>query len=205
MNLKETYNKIAKDWYNEVRASHWWEDGLSTFASFFNQNDTILDIGCGPGISAKYFIEKGLNVVGIDFSEKMIEIAKSKVPQGTFFVMDLKNINTIQNVFDGIYLQNVLLHIPKKEVGAVLKEIVKKLKNGGCVYISVKEKTPNGPEEYVKVDNDYGYKVERFFSCFTKEEIKQYLNDLQLEILFFNIVQAGQTRWIQVIGKKTTS
>ena len=202
MNLRETYNKIAEDWYNEVNANHWWENGLNKFASFFKKNDSILDVGCGPGITAKYFIKNNLNVFGIDFSEKMIEIAKRKVPRGKFSVMDLNDINEINDLFDGIYLQNVLLHIPKKEAEEKLKNIVKLLKKEGYIYISVKEKTPDGPEEYVKVDNDYGYRVERFFSCFTKEEIKKYLHNLSFEILFLNIVQTGKNRWIQFIAKK---
>jgi len=203
MDLKDTYNKIARDWFNEVNASHWWEEGLAQFVSFLKPGDTVLDAGCGPGITAKYFIKNNIKVLGIDFSEKMIEIAKKEVPQGNFLVMDIKEVGKLQDRFDGIYVQNILLHIPKKEVGGVLENMVKLLKAGGVIYISVKEKAPDGPEEFIKVDNDYGYKIERFFSCFTQEEIKQYVKNLNLEIVFFNIVEAGKTRWIQVIGKKS--
>jgi len=78
MNLKDTYNKIAQDWYQEVVTHNWAENGMKHFMDYLNRGDLILDVGCGPGISAKTFIENGFRVVGIDFSEKMIEIAKEK-------------------------------------------------------------------------------------------------------------------------------
>ena len=40
---------------------------------------TILDLGCGFGEHCKGFIEKGAaKVVGIDISEKMLEVAKAE-------------------------------------------------------------------------------------------------------------------------------
>ena len=124
MNLKETYNKIAEDWYREVSGHDWWEPGLYTFISLFHENESILDVGCGPGITATYFIKSNLNVLGIDFSEGMIEIAKREVPEGKFLVMDLHEIDKIHESFDGICLQNVLLHLPKNQVENTLKNIV---------------------------------------------------------------------------------
>lgn len=202
MNLKATYNKIAKDWYNEINANHWWEKGLHAFVGFLRKGDSVLDVGCGPGITAKYFIKHGLDVLGIDFSEKMIEIAKKEAPQGKFLIMDLGGVGNMGGVFDGIYLQNVLIHIPKKEIEHVLKNVAALLKKSGYMYICVKEKPEGSPEEYIKIDNDYGYTIKRFFSLFTKEEMKQYLDDLDFKMVYLNIVQAGKTHWIQVIGQK---
>jgi 2-polyprenyl-3-methyl-5-hydroxy-6-metoxy-1,4-benzoquinol methylase len=202
MNLKETYNKIARDWHDEVKVSHWWENGLARFMSLVKKNVTIFDVGCGPGITAKTFIENGFNVVGIDFSEKMIEIAKEKVPEGKFLVMDVEIIDKIPDLFDAIYLQNVLLHIPKKSVEITLKKISEKLQKGGYMYISVGEKKLDGPDEEVRVDHDYGYQVERFFSYFTQEEIKAYCANADLDIVFFEVVPMRNKRWIQAIVQK---
>ena len=202
MSLKETYNKIAHDWYNEVVKDHWWENGLNKFVSLLKKGDKILDVGCGPGITAKFFCAHGFKVLGIDFSEKMIKIAKKEVPSGNFLVMDLNDIGSLKDNFDGIYMQNVLLHIPKKGLTDVLSKIMGLLKKEGCFYISVKEKKADDPDEYTKIDNDYGYRVERFFSLFTADEIKKQIHDINLEILDFNIVKAGKTNWFQIIGKK---
>lgn len=202
MNLKDTYNKIAEDWYHEVLVYKWWEAVTKKFMSFLKKGDSILDIGCGPGITSNLFIENGFKVLGIDFSEKMIEIAKNKVPEGSFLTLDLKDINKLKDSFDAIYMKAVLLHIPKRDVGEKLENVAKLLKKGGYLYIAVKEKRPNGVEEEIKVDNDYGYKVEIFFSYFTQEEIKLYLERLNFKVVFFEITNYVSTKWIQVIGKK---
>lgn len=38
----------------------------------------ILDIGCGTGCALKYFKEKNLSPIGIDISEKMINLCHKK-------------------------------------------------------------------------------------------------------------------------------
>ena len=149
-------------------------------------------------------MNKGLRVVGIDLSEKMIEIAKREVPTGTFSVLDLADINTLKYEFDGIFMQAVLLHIPKKEIAADLKKISKKLKNGGYLYVAVKGMRPGGLEEEVKIENDYGYNYQRFFSYFTSEEIENHFRHCGLKIIFSEVDTCGKTNWIQIIGKKVS-
>ncbi len=85
----------------------------------------ILDVGCGAGTKSKYLTDKGLKVVGIDFSDKMIEIAKKQVPSATFLTLDLREVETLEQMFDAIFMQAVLLHIPKNEAEKVIRKIVK--------------------------------------------------------------------------------
>lgn len=46
------------------------------FVSLLPKNATILDAGCGPGRDCEYFVKKGLKVVGVDLSDKLLDIAK---------------------------------------------------------------------------------------------------------------------------------
>jgi len=89
MNLKETYDKIAEDWHSDHKKDDWWIEETDKFISYLSKGDLVLDVGCAGGIKSKYLMQKGLNVVGIDFSEKMIEIAKREFPNGEFLVKDL--------------------------------------------------------------------------------------------------------------------
>lgn len=202
MDLKETYNRIAGDWHRDHRQDDWWIEGTNKFISFLQKGDLVLDVGCGAGIKSKYLTEKGLRVVGIDFSKKMIEIAKREAPSGTFVVLDLKKADKLEYLFDGIFMQAVLLHIPKQEVAGRLKEVAERLKKGGYLYVAVKEKKPQGIEEETKIENDYGYSYERFFSYFTVDEIESYLRSVGLEIVFSAVDFFRNTSWIQVIGRK---
>src|SRR3989344_6053984 len=199
MDLRGTYNHIAEDWFGDHQKDVWSFEGAGKFASYLNPGSWILDIGCGCGLKSKYLINKGMKVVGIDFSEKMIEIAKKEVPEGEFEVMDLRNVSKLERVFDGIFLQAVLLHIPKNEVSRVLIGLLDKLKSGGYVYVAVKEKKPGGADEEIKKEQDYGYSYERFFSYFTLAEVKKYLENIGIEIIHESITPFGNTRWIQVM------
>jgi len=205
MDLKSTYNKIAKDWFKDHRDDDlWWVEGGDKFCSPLNNKGLVLDIGCGAGMKTKYLIENGFKVIGIDFSEKMIEIAKREEPQGIFFVMDAKDLSGLKENFDGIFAQAVLLHFPRKEAKSVLENWIKKIKKNGYLYITTKEIGPGQKAEMILEENDYGYKYERFFSFFTLEEIKNYLVELNMEICWEKRIPSGSHwgPWIQVIDKK---
>ena len=47
--------------------------------TFINKDDTILDIGMGTGTFAILCAKKGAKVTGIDFSVKMLEVAKKNI------------------------------------------------------------------------------------------------------------------------------
>src|SRR5687767_4129226 len=147
MDIKETYNKIAEEWHKDHQTDDWWRNGTDKFISFLKTEDLVLDVGCGGGTKSKYLINKGLKIVGIDIAEKMVEIAKREVPEGKFIAMDLSRVETLEEMFDGIFMQAVLLHIPKKYAQEILGKMVNKLKSSGYLYIAVKEKVPNGVEE----------------------------------------------------------
>lgn len=202
MNLKDTYNKIAKDWHNDHKLDDWWTNGTDKFISFLKKNDLVLDVGCGAGTKSRYLINRKLRVLGIDLSEEMIKIARKEVSLGQFIAMDLDDIEKLEESFDGIFVQAVLLHIPKKDIAEKLKKVAKKLKKGGYLYIAVKERRNDGPEEEMKTENDYGYTYKRFFSYFSKDEVIEYIKELGFEIVYESITSAGNTNWIQAIGKR---
>ena len=133
MDLKSTYNKIAGDWEREHKQDAWWQEGVNKWVSFLNHGDRVLDIGCGSGTKALYLIQKGLRVVGVDFSEKMIELAKKKVPDGEFLALDLKDLNQVEKNFDCVFAQAVLLHFPKQAIPTILQLLKSKIKNGGYI------------------------------------------------------------------------
>ena len=143
-----------------------------------------------------------MDVVGIDFSGKMIEIAKREVPDGTFIVKDLADVETLDYMLDGIFMQAVLLHIPKAKAKEAIQRMANKLKKGGYLYVAVKARKPGGAEEELCVEEDHGYRYERFFSFFSLEEIKQHIEESGLNVVYETATHSGRTDWIQVIAQK---
>ncbi|MBI4114681.1 MAG: class I SAM-dependent methyltransferase [Candidatus Niyogibacteria bacterium] len=200
--MRDAYNRIAEDWHIDHKPDTWWINGTDAFISFLQPGALVLDVGCGGGVKAQYLAKKGFKVFGIDFSAGMIEIARREVPEAEFAVMDMKDLSSIRREFDGVFAQASLLHIPKKEVHLVFREFLSHLKPNGYLYVAVKEKKDNAPDEEEKQENDYGYEYKRFFSFYTIDELKQYFLDAGLAIVYEGVVPSGKTRWLSVIGRK---
>ena len=200
--LKSTYNRIAEDWFKDHQEDTWWVSGTDKFISFLGPGDLVLDVGCGAGVKSKYLANKGLKVIGIDLSDKMIEIARKEVPDAKFLVADINEPLQMDEKFDGIFAQAVLLHISKKDIKTVIHNLINQLKPKGYFYIAVKGLKKGQPEEEIIKENDYGYEYKRFFSLYTQEELVGYLTELGMAIVYNEIVLTGDTEWIQVIAQK---
>lgn len=202
--LKDTYNKIAEDWYKDHQIDTWWQEGTDTFLAELPAGASVLDVGCGAGVKTRYLASKGFKTTGTDFSEKMIEIAKHESPEIPFEVVDVYKIDQYPKTFDGVFAQAVLLHIPKKDILDVLAKLKGRLSPGGLLYVAVKGVRDDGVEELVKKETDYGYEYERFFSFFTLPELEKYLTDLDMEIVWKTTTTSGRADWLQIVGKKAS-
>ncbi len=201
--LKDTYNKIARDWHTDHQKDSWWIDGTNKFVDLLKKGGVVLDVGCAGGYKSRFFLGKGFEVVGIDFSQKLIEIANQEIPQADFRVLDMRKVGTMSEEFDGIFASATLLHIPKNEIPYVLKGFVNRLAKGGCLYVAVKENRSGSPDEEIKQEDDYGYKYERFFSYFSADELHNYLKDAGLEIVYESKTLAAKTYWLEIVGRKS--
>ena len=59
---------------------------LKIIAQCADSSRIVVDLGCGSGIWARFLADAGYQVLGIDISAAMIEMARQCVPQGTFHV-----------------------------------------------------------------------------------------------------------------------
>ena len=132
---KEDYNKIAKD-YSKKRK--FLTEDLKFLAKKAKEGERILDLGCGDGRFFKLLKERKIDYYGIDLSEKMIELAKKKFPQGKFFLFDGKKIPFPNDFFDRVFCLAVFHHIPSKKFREdFLLEIKRVLKKGGVLHLTV--------------------------------------------------------------------
>ena len=204
MNLKDTYNKIAKDWWNDHREDGWWKPSVDAFAKLFKKGDTILDVGCGPGITSRYLISKGLDVTGVDFSEEFISIAKKENREAEFRIVDLQRPEQLESlpIVRGVLAKAVFLHLSKSNVLGTMKDLCAHLVSGGYFYVAVKEKKPDGKEEELLKESDYGYEYERYFSFYTLPEVEELFSECGLTIVHKEVSALHKTNWVIVIGRK---
>ena len=93
----------------------------------------FLDIGIGYGFWAKYLENAGYNTLGIDFSEEVVEYAKSQLNLEAQH-LDFESFETDEK-FSAIFMFDVLEHF--KEPDQMLLKAKSMLMNGGVIYIQV--------------------------------------------------------------------
>lgn len=79
----------------------------------------VLDIGCGPGEPiARYLLETGCAVTGVDAAPEMIDIAKSTFPDATWLVSDMRKLD-LNATFDGLLAWNSFFHLSPQDQRAM--------------------------------------------------------------------------------------
>ncbi|MBI2410078.1 class I SAM-dependent methyltransferase [Candidatus Kaiserbacteria bacterium] len=200
--LQATYDRIAADWLTDHNIDDWWIEGTERFLALLPGKKTILDAGCGAGVKSKYMSERGYSVLGVDFSEGQLRLARAAASSATFRLLALEELDTLPETFDGIFAQASLLHIRKANLPSIIAKMNTRLNDSGLLYVSVKEIKAGQPEEEVKKENKYGYDFERFFSYYTMEELESYITQAGLHIDWSGRKVSGSTVWLQIIGRK---
>ncbi|MDP4146874.1 MAG: class I SAM-dependent methyltransferase [Bacillota bacterium] len=111
---------------------------FEAFEKVVKKDALILDVGCGYGRTLEKLYQYGYhNLIGIDFSEKMIERGRNQYPYLDLRIKNKKTIEIEDNSCDAVILFAVLTCIiDDKEQLELLKEIERVLKPNGVVYIN---------------------------------------------------------------------
>jgi len=76
---------------------------------------SVLDVACGPGYVSDAIRKLGAIPMGIDFSEKMVAIAKKMFPGIRFAQGDAQNLSCDDSSFDRVLINFGLLHLSRPE------------------------------------------------------------------------------------------
>lgn len=100
----------------------------------------FLDVCTGPGMLAHEAAKIGADVLGVDFSEEALTIARRNVPDASFHQGDAQDLPFEENSFDSVACGFGIIHVPDPQ--KALQEMYRVLKPGGRVTVSVWE-APN--------------------------------------------------------------
>jgi len=92
----------------------------------------ILEIGCGSGNLAPFFLKAGYDYIGLDLFNEMIKIAKEVAPKAKFVQGDMRNFKT-KGKFDAILItgRSFTYMTKNEDVMNTLKSIRKHLNKDG--------------------------------------------------------------------------
>lgn len=105
------------------------------------KNNRVLDAGCGPGTLTLELAANAREVIGVDWSHQMVEMARSRVTE-----CSISNVTIIQGntsnlsvhklgQFDSIWCINVL--VDHSDYAGTIKQLARLLRPGGSVLIVI--------------------------------------------------------------------
>jgi SAM-dependent methyltransferase len=108
----DLYQRKARDWAeSRARGNLFERPWLDRFRALLSPAAPILDLGCGSGEPmARYLIELGHPVVGVDSSEAMIEFCRSRFPEQEWIVADMREL-ALRRQFSGILAWDSFFHL----------------------------------------------------------------------------------------------
>lgn len=217
---KIDYNLISED-FSRKREKPWPEMKFLV-DKFVLPEEKILDLGCGNGRLIEFLKEKNIDYLGIDNSERLVEIAKTKYPQYKFLVANALNLPLADNSFDKVFSIAVFHHIPSKKFRLLfLKEIKRVLRLGGLLVLATwyHWRSPHFIKLIMKSSllkifgkskldfNDilvpWHNKIERYTHCFTKRELKKLIEEAGLKLKEIGLLKRGDQNYnIYLVAEK---
>lgn len=179
--VRHAYNVIANKYESELS-----DYEHKYFAQFFSSFDGLyaIDLGCGQGRIAEYCYEqKGLNVLGCDISEGMLEIAnrKNKYPQSISFVLcDMQSVDSDLQ-FDVAIASFSFIHLTYEQTQKTLLNLRKILTDDGLIFVSLLKGNLCG---YVNDPIDSSVKI--FVKQYTPVEIVNLLESVKFSTIAIN-------------------
>jgi ubiquinone/menaquinone biosynthesis C-methylase UbiE len=92
------YSQLVR-YYDRI---YWWKDYskevdflVEAFRRFGIRGRRVLEVACGTGNHSRLLVERGYEVTGVDVSDDMLRIARSKVKRNAKFIRgDMRDLDT---------------------------------------------------------------------------------------------------------------
>lgn len=188
--LIEAYDKDAQRRDGaEGKRDQWKLDLRQKFVDLLKSENkkTILELGSGAGLDAKFFQDSGFAVLATDLSPEMVKMCQKRGLDAK--VVDLYDLTSLNTQYDGIFSLNVLLHVPRKDLDKVLGNIADALEEDGIFFYGVYGGIDK--EEVITDKSKMG--LPRLFSFLSDESIKEVTKQ-RFEIIDFATIDIGSDK-----------
>ncbi len=158
-------------------------------------NPKVLEIGCGNGRDAFEICKRTNDYFGIDASEKLIELARKKVPQARFEVADVEQY-AFPKGLDIVFSFASLVHTPRDISGKIFNQIFEALNPGGVFRLSLKSS-----DRYAEVSKEDEFGIRTYY-LYTEQDIKDL--GKRFEIVKMQTCELRGQAWLEALFQKTT-
>ena len=207
MSIEKAYNIWASQYdTNENRTRDL--DKKSTIETLSKYKfENVLELGCGTGKNTKWLLERAKRIIGLDFSQEMLNKAKEKISDErvVFKRADLTEKWEIQNNFaDLITCSLTLEHI--KNLNHIFNQANLKLKKSGLFFISELHPFKQYSGSKAKYETENGTKELEVYIHHISEYIDDAKNNglefVEMKEWFDENAENGIPRLISFVFKK---
>lgn len=109
--IVDLYERHARD-FDQDRSRKLQEKAwLDRFLAHVRPSGVVLDIGCGMAEPiARYILDAGFRVVGVDSSRSMIEMCRARFPGSEWIIADMRELR-LERRFDGLLAWDSFFHL----------------------------------------------------------------------------------------------
>ena len=140
--MTQLYSTLANIYHEMYQHVFDYDKEFDFYDSILKRNNCqkILEIGCGSGMLARRFINKGYDYLGLDLFNEMLDIARSEVKSDRFIQCDMRDLSFNQQ-FDSVVItgRSLAYVIENKGILNTLKGVYKSLNEKGLLVFAVFE------------------------------------------------------------------
>ena len=152
--------------------------------SFGNDRLRVLDVGCGNGLNLSMFADEGMEVTGIDISQRMLRVARETCPTATLIHADFLSHPFQPGSFHGVFAKASIHLFPMPDALRLLAKTYALLLPGGVFYVTTT--VESAPSEGLREKTDYEGGIRRYRRMWSENDLRRAVSDSG-----FHIVETG--------------
>ncbi len=167
-----SHSALVQAYSNMDMQSHSWsshtESEIAFLRRYIDNDNKVIDVGCGIGRLTNGLAKHGVKTHGIDFSQTQLDVAvEPACEKASFECADARKYRTRKKYDAAICMYDVIGSFPdEKDNFQILKRIYKMLKPGGIIILSVMSMdiTMRRCRKSKNVVRDIHYHIDRLLS-----------------------------------------
>jgi ubiquinone/menaquinone biosynthesis C-methylase UbiE len=133
--VRDSYNRIAAAYLLSRRRDSPDVALLDDLVARLPPRARVLDAGCGAGVPIAQQLATRASVIGVDFAEAQLGLARYHVPTGVWVCADLVALPFADASFDALCSYYAVIHIPREQHAGVLDGFARVLRPGGLALV----------------------------------------------------------------------
>jgi SAM-dependent methyltransferase len=158
-------------------------DCFVTLVSTSGLDGPVGDVGCGPGHVAAYLARRGLHVVGIDLSPRMIELARRKRSELDLRVGSMTRLDVPDAAWAGLVAVYSIIHLPPEDRRIAYRQFARVLRPGAWILVAFHiDSATAKPGDTVHLDEFLGQSVDLDGYFLPPDEVAAGLTDAGVDV-----------------------